>query len=448
MPGCLASGIQHNYEKHADGSNNPARVSFLKPSSVTLASGGFSMKHRYVVLMLLALACLSSAVAQDSAVPRLVKFSGIVRDGSGVPRTGVAGLTFALYAAEDGGVALWSETQNVQLDSTGRYTAFIGAGSAEGIPVDLFMSGQAQWLGVHPEGGSEGPRVMLVSVPYALKAGDSETLGGRPASAFMPALQDESPAPELNVVSGGTHSISKAGTVRPDIAGSGTVNYIAIWTNSTGTLGDSTIYQSGGKTGIGTTSPATALNVVGTGDQVLTLQSTTSGNPGTALSNTVGSYTSQLDSSSAYLYWFNGSTRNMALLQNGNLGIGTTTPAYQLDVAATARAGRLIVNGGVTPTGSGLKHGRTTASCTTGSSIGNTCGITITWTGTAFADTNYTATCSVGTSVAGGDGSTSVPFALLVDAGKSTTSLTVAVQNLSSGGTVTVNGLDCIAIHD
>jgi hypothetical protein len=45
-------------------------------------------------------------------------------------------------------------------------------------------------------------------------------------------------------------------------SGSGTANYVALWTNST-TLGDSHIFQKAGDTGIGTTSPQWALDVNG-----------------------------------------------------------------------------------------------------------------------------------------------------------------------------------------
>src|SRR3990170_1578308 len=38
----------------------------------------------------------------------------------------------------------------------------------------------------------EQPRILLVSVPYALKAADAETLGGKPASAFVLARSDPS----------------------------------------------------------------------------------------------------------------------------------------------------------------------------------------------------------------------------------------------------------------
>ena len=54
------------------------------------------------------------------------------------------------------------------------------------MPLELFTSGKALWLGVQPQlsGAAELPRVLLVAVPYALKAADSDTLGGKPASAY------------------------------------------------------------------------------------------------------------------------------------------------------------------------------------------------------------------------------------------------------------------------
>ncbi|MFZ3211349.1 MAG: hypothetical protein WA188_07520, partial [Terriglobales bacterium] len=125
-----------------------------------------------------------AAGTASTAVPRLVKFSGVVTDTAGSPRSGITGITFALYKEQAGGAALWLETQNVTLDAQGRYTVLLGADSAEGVPLDAFTANQAQWLGIQPEGLPE-QRVLLVSVPYALKAADSETLGGIPASSFV-----------------------------------------------------------------------------------------------------------------------------------------------------------------------------------------------------------------------------------------------------------------------
>src|SRR3989442_958411 len=49
-------------------------------------------------------------------VPRLVKFAGMLKDEQGKERTGVGGVTFAIYKDQEGGAALWVETQNVELD--------------------------------------------------------------------------------------------------------------------------------------------------------------------------------------------------------------------------------------------------------------------------------------------------------------------------------------------
>jgi hypothetical protein len=133
-----------------------------------------------------ALLCLFVAIAAGAAsqsgppVPRLVKFTGVV---TGSP--GPVDLTFALYADQASDTPLWTETQRVTIDDTGRYAVYLGASRPEGLPLELFASAEARWLGVRVEGQAEQPRVLLVSVPYALKAADAETVGGKPVSAFV-----------------------------------------------------------------------------------------------------------------------------------------------------------------------------------------------------------------------------------------------------------------------
>lgn len=124
-------------------------------------------------------------------VPRLVSFNGVLKDAAGKPRIGIAGVRLAIYNEENGGAPLWQETQNVQLDSQGRYFVLLGASANGGVPPELFTSGEPRWLGVQAlfPGEQEQPRVLLVSVPYALKAGDADTLGGLPATAFLRAPQ-------------------------------------------------------------------------------------------------------------------------------------------------------------------------------------------------------------------------------------------------------------------
>jgi hypothetical protein len=103
--------------------------------------------------------------------------------------TGIAGATFAIYTDEYEGAPLWLETQNIQADAKGNYTVQLGATKPEGLPLDLFTSGEARWLGVTINSGSEQPRILFLSVPYALKAADAETIGGLPPSAFLLATQ-------------------------------------------------------------------------------------------------------------------------------------------------------------------------------------------------------------------------------------------------------------------
>jgi hypothetical protein len=131
--------------------------------------------------------CTGGTSDCPQAVPHLVKFNGVVRDSAGKPGTGTVGMMFSVYSASTGGIPLWQETQNVQLDSQGRYAILLGAATIDGIPPALFQSGDPRWLGVQVlmPGEVEQPRVLLVSVPYALRAGDAQTLGGLPASAFM-----------------------------------------------------------------------------------------------------------------------------------------------------------------------------------------------------------------------------------------------------------------------
>jgi len=150
----------------------------------------------YCAVAISLLALVVSATAQTSPstsetssasvqVPRLIKFSGIAKDETGKPMSGLLGITFALYQAEQGGAPLWLETQNVQADTNGHYTVMLGTDKPEGLPLDLFTSGEARWLGVRAGSQPEQPRVLLVSVPYAIKAHEAETLSGRIISYFM-----------------------------------------------------------------------------------------------------------------------------------------------------------------------------------------------------------------------------------------------------------------------
>jgi hypothetical protein len=182
-------------------------------------------------------------------------------DSQGKAISGMAGITFSIYKDQFDGPALWLETQNVQADSRGAYVVQLGSTKSEGLPADLFNSGEARWLGVQINGQPEQARVLLLSVPYALKASDAETLGGLPPSAFVLA------APSLSPVAAPAASASPA--LAPPLAtvtGTGTTNFVPLWTGTT-TIGNSALFQTGSgnssRVGINTTSPAATLDVKG-----------------------------------------------------------------------------------------------------------------------------------------------------------------------------------------
>jgi len=210
----------------------------------------------------------ASSGTSNAVVPQLVNYSGVLTDVNGKPPSGVVGVTFALYRDSEGGTPLWMEIQNVQPTKGGHYTVMLGSTSNTGLPQDVFVSGEARWLGVRAEGQAEAPRVLLVAVPYALKAGDAETIGGLPASAFMLA----------NGTSGTTAGTKSAGAAassggsknsvppaNPAVTGKGTVNYFPMWDTASDIV-DSLIFQKGSGIGIGTTAPGATLDVSGKAD--------------------------------------------------------------------------------------------------------------------------------------------------------------------------------------
>jgi hypothetical protein len=227
---------------------------------------------------------VAPASAATTSVPRLVQFNGTLKDILARPVSGVASVTFAIYAEQDGGPALWSETQNVLADSNGHFNALLGTATTGGFPSELFSTGQSRWLGITIARQPEMPRVMLASVPYAMKAGDADTLGGLPASSYITAQQLAAhggivAAPSTTIISSPFAATPTPATPAPaadatqllggnsgpqaTITGTGTANYLPLWTSGSN-LGVSKIYQAnGGFVGINTTTPLLQLDVNG-----------------------------------------------------------------------------------------------------------------------------------------------------------------------------------------
>jgi hypothetical protein len=292
----------------------------------------------------------SSASAAE--VPRLIKFSGTLLDAQDRPMTGPVGVTFALHAQQTGGAALWLETQNVTPDAHGSYTVLLGANSTNGVPAELFASGEARWLEVQVERQAEQPRILLVSVPYALKAGDAQTLGGKPASAFLTtetlagagssAGAAATSSSSTALPSSKTQSIPKnaASTPQPPAActsvtsdGTATTSSIALFTAPC-TIQSSLMTQAliNGFPGVNVAGNNAGLLLNGTGTHQVTLTGLSSGRLG---QDFTGFFFSSDTNGKVIKFLTNNGTLNewMRITSAGNVGIGTTTPAQKLSVA-------------------------------------------------------------------------------------------------------------------
>ena len=291
---------------------------------------------------------ISGAASSDQpGVPRLINFSGTLKDSLGKAVSGNVALTLSLYEDQDGGAPLWTETQTVQADSQGRYTALLGATQPEGLPQDLFTSTRARWLGVAPVLPAVGelPRVLLVGMPYALKASDADTLGGKPASAYVTTdILNAQAAASTASAQGTTPSTAsqEPGAQPPTISGGGTTDYIPLWISSS-KLGNSTLFETGGKVGIGNTTPASTLDVTGGATVRGDLQL-----PSTGTATATAGFTSQ--PSDWFASSFN-STTSKAVSQDFRW---QAQPAGNNSASPSGTLNLLFGSNGATPTATGL----------------------------------------------------------------------------------------------
>lgn len=120
--------------------------------------------------------------AAGTVSSRVISFSDTL---DGQP-DGALTVTFALYPDQQSATALWTETQLVQV-TDGKYTALLGSTTTQGIPESAFAADQAHWLGVQANGTEK--RLLLVSVPYAIKAMEADRLGGLLPSQYVTTAQ-------------------------------------------------------------------------------------------------------------------------------------------------------------------------------------------------------------------------------------------------------------------
>jgi hypothetical protein len=326
-----------------------------------MAADRMSRSRAYCLVVLCWLACATALPAQQQTsiapVPRVVWFSGIFRPADGLSIAPVETVTLAVYREREGADPLWQETQNVVVRTDGRYDVLLGSTTAEGLPLDLFASGEPRWLGIrfNRSGESEQPRMQLASVPYALKSADAATLGGRPASDY--ALASAAATSETRAASTQDSTVSAPVSVL-----SGTSNFIAKYVDTVN-VGNSALYESGGSVGVGTTAPLDVVHVrftnpfgSATGLAVQNLGNTASSYSGMlfydqngalgqfqGFNNITHEYRINNIASGGSINFMLGSSSKFLVAPSGNIGIGVVPGATE----KLRVAGNVVVDGNI-----------------------------------------------------------------------------------------------------
>jgi len=130
------------------------------------------------------LASQPPAGAVQGGAPDSFNYQGLLLDSAGNPvPDGNYTLTFTLYDHEtsvDPGHKLWTDTQTVQVQN-GLFNVRLGP-----LGDTSWADGRDLWLGITVQGESEmTPRQRLVSVPYALNAGDVRNADIHPDDIYV-----------------------------------------------------------------------------------------------------------------------------------------------------------------------------------------------------------------------------------------------------------------------
>ncbi len=242
----------------------------MNPAKLSLAALAMAILSSVACIPALAQAPTTKptplAATAPTTVPALVSYSGQALEHDGKPLSGEIGVTFLIFKDQTGGEPLFTESQMVSFNANGRYKVELGASLTNGLPAELFASGEARWLEVQIAGQAPQPRALLVSVPYALKAADAATLGGLPASAFMLAGSKVTPRVAGEVTPLVTGALTAATTTGSNVTTTGGASgKLAIFTGAA-TIANSNIFENATGTGIGTTAPAAPLDVNGATD--------------------------------------------------------------------------------------------------------------------------------------------------------------------------------------
>ncbi len=335
------------------------------------------------------------APALAAAYPGYINYQGKLGDPSGNPLTGIYSFRFRFYSQATGGTLLATDATyngaNAITVTNGLYSVQIGSLTAGGLSEQVFLTPET-WLEVDVNAGTTyvgaetlAPRERLAAVPYAFRSVNSEKLGIGVAIATFTAAGNLDLPYGLTASTGSfTNTAGFSILTSSGINVSGGVYATFFSGNGAGLSGISSVESNtfissktftaavglataGGSVGIGTTSPATLLDVngaaqFGAGVTKSTFTATGALNLADNAAITLTGPTAYFSSGSsvtASAFFGNGAglsgissvesntftssktfTADVGLATaGGSVGIGTTSPATLLDVNGAAQFG-------------------------------------------------------------------------------------------------------------
>jgi hypothetical protein len=304
-------------------------------------------KLLFFVLGCVLILCWTSTQAE---IPRLINYQGMLTDDGGNPLTGSYDLTFYIYDDTTGGNLEWSEVQNGVQVQDGLFNVVLGKQTALNEAFD-----ESYWLAVKV-GTETMPRMRITSVGYAYRAAVADSalnFGGWTDDGSVVNLTDSTDSVGIGTSTPWT-TLHVRESIGVGIKGSipGALSLFPPddegWYHIQNPGGQRLIISGGespgdhqymtirhpGNVGLGTLDPGARLHVSGSeatshGDNsAVGISNTASGGGNWYLrAGATGTVTPEGGFSIA-----DDNGYRMAIDNTGNVGIGTTSPDYKLDV--------------------------------------------------------------------------------------------------------------------
>jgi N-acetylneuraminic acid mutarotase len=151
-----------------------------------------TMRAKFSAILTCALLVLVFLASAAFAVPKAINYQGYLEDSGGAPINGTVSMTFAIYDVSTGGASLWDENQSSVLVTEGDFSVVLGSVTPIDLPFDV-----QYYLGVKvaPDLVEMTPRAVLVSVPYAFRAKEADSLAGAGGVPSGFSILGDSPTP-------------------------------------------------------------------------------------------------------------------------------------------------------------------------------------------------------------------------------------------------------------